>query len=103
MSETHNCTQRENITKLQTEVKAIFKRMDEQTALAKSVTELAASIKIMAVEMQTLRDDITEVKGDVKEMKAKPAKRWESLVGTVIAVIVTAVVTFLLTQAGIGG
>lgn len=44
-------------------------------------------------------DDLTE---KVEALEAKPAKRWDSLVGYVLSALVGGIVVFFLAQAGLG-
>lgn len=39
-----------------------------------------------------------EIKFAIEQIKEKPAKRWDSIVATIISVVVTAFVTYLLTR-----
>lgn len=39
-----------------------------------------------------------EIKSSIEQIKEKPAKRWDSIVATVISVVVTAFVTYLITK-----
>ena len=83
--------------------KTIFRRLDKQDEMIESVQKLATS-----VERLTLKQDGTEKKvdslcEDMDEIKAKPGKRWESVIQNIICTVAGALVMFLLTQLGLGG
>ena len=46
-------------------------------------------------------EKLDRLSGDVKELKAKPAKRWESIVEKVIGLVIAAVVGFALARLGL--
>lgn len=112
MNETHTCIREGDITRIQTEIRTIFKRIDEQTEISKSVSEMAACVKVMATEMKNMDErmndkmtgltkTIESVETDVKELKVKPARRWDSLVQTAITAILSALIAFLVTRVGL--
>jgi hypothetical protein len=57
----------------------------------------------LATREQRVEADVKEIKTDVKAIADKPAKRWESLIGQIISIVVAAVVGFLLAKIGLGG
>lgn len=50
----------------------------------------------------TILSTASETRAAVAELKAKPGKRWETVVDKVILIFVAAVIGFLLARAGIG-
>lgn len=86
---------------IQSELKATWKWIDEQKQLVESVQTLALSVRDLTNAQKNNTDAIATLQRDVDELKGKPAKRWESVVGVVITAIVTAVVTYGLTAAGL--
>lgn len=82
--------------------RTIFRRLDKSEKLAESVSELALSVRDL-VNAQTNTDKkVTTLCKDVAEIKAKPAKRWESVTADVIKLIVAALVGYLLSRVGLG-
>jgi seryl-tRNA synthetase len=94
--------------------KSAHKRLDAMEADNKVLHEMAADIKVLATNSATLNKDMDEVKKDVKnlkenpnpeiaelkcdvkELKEKPGKRWDTLVGVIIAFIVSGLGGFLI-------
>lgn len=96
------------ITKLTTEqarmgeqIKTLFNRQDEIKELTETVHKLALSIERQGLSLKTTDQKVDSLKTDVDEIKAKPAKRWDNVVGIVISVVITALVTYVLTAAGL--
>lgn len=61
---------------------------------------LATSVAVMAEQLKTMNSSVSTLKNEVEELSAKPAKRWESLVSTIIVSVVSAVLAFLLGKFG---
>lgn len=97
-----NCTKEGAIAGLQSDVKTIFKRMDEQLSITKAVYELTAEIRVMNNRLKTIENGQEQLKQDVEEMKAKPGKRWEVLIASAITAIVGLVIG-LFVSGGIAG
>ncbi len=83
------------------QIKTIFNTLQDQKQLTESVHTLAITVRDLANEQKNLSGAVSCVKKDVDELKEKPAKRWENLVSIVISIVVTALLTFALTKAGL--
>jgi hypothetical protein len=116
MENNAHCKKEGDIAALKSDIKTIFKRMDEQLTITKAVYDLTAEIRVMNSRLETiesgqrqLKEDVDSVKvidsrlatiekgqimikEDVEEMKAKPGKRWDSMVGAIIAAVVSLIV-----------
>ena len=76
-------------------------RIDKLETLAEQLADMAASIKVMAVSMQGMQAEQKEQGERLKKIEEEPADKWNSLVKTIITVIATAVVTYLLAKGGL--
>ena len=76
-------------------------RIDKLETLAEQLADMAASIKVMAVSMQGMQAEQKEQGERLKKIEEEPADKWNSLVKTVITVIATAFVTYLLAKGGL--
>jgi len=56
---------------------------------------------VQEVQYSTILEKLDSLEGKVDSLEAKPGKRWEEIVKTVITVAATAVVTFLLARVGL--
>lgn len=52
-------------------------------------------------DITNLKEKVTALEKDVEGIKEQPRQRWFSLLGTIISVVVTAIVTFILAKIGI--
>lgn len=64
----------------------------------KALTELTLSVQELATNQGNMKEDLTEIKTDVKSLSQVPAKRWNSLIDKLIAVIAGAFLTWLFTS-----
>ena len=56
---------------------------------------------IQGEQYKHIMEKLDRLSGDVKELKAKPAKRWESIVEKVLGLVIAAVVGFALARLGL--
>lgn len=66
-----------------------------------NLDELVGTVKVLAVREENVESDVKEIKKDVKSLTDKPGQRWEALVTQIIAIVVAAVVGFLLAKVGL--
>ena len=53
------------------------------------------------MQYEHILEKLDQLAGDVKELKAKPGKRWESIIEKVIGLLAAAVVGYVLAQIGL--
>lgn len=83
------------------QIKTLYAAINEQKELTKSVQELTISVKALTTSVANTDRRLDSVSTDIKEIKAKPVKRWEKVIEVGITVVVTALITFFLTKAGL--
>lgn len=88
------------LTKLESDLKTAFSKIDEVRNRQNAFDDLVISVKQLAIREENVEADIKEIKADVKTLTNKPAERWNDLVKTVIGLIVAAVVGFILAKVG---
>ena len=52
-------------------------------------------------DINNLKEKVTSIEKDVEGIKDQPRQRMFSLVGTIVSVVITAIVTFVLAKIGI--
>lgn len=77
---------------------SIERRMCDLEKLTESTHTLALATQAIAGKQEALSTSVTALQGDVDDLKAKPAKRWDALAGTLITVAATAFLTYLFTK-----
>lgn len=88
----------QDIAGLRSDMKAAFRRIDEQTKLTETVHKLATSVEFMAKEQARMSEEQERQRADIEELRLKPAKRWDSAVAQVIALVIAAVAGGLLSR-----
>ena len=94
-------TLRTDVAGLKSDVKTIFKRVDEQLALSKAVYELVAEVKVMAEKLQNLSDKQEAMSKELEALKTLPARRWEDVAKAAITSVIGGFVVFIFAKAGL--
>lgn len=81
--------------------KTIFHRLDKQDEMIESVRKLASSVERLTLKQDNIQNKVNDLCADVDEIKAKPGKRWDSIVEKVILTIVGALVGAALVKFGL--
>lgn len=80
-------------------------RLEERMLSVEKMTEkiesLTLSVHEMSYQVNRMVDSMAELNNRVSNIEKEPADKWKSLVSTAIGCIVTAVVVFVLTKAGL--
>ena len=88
------------LTEVEERTKSNQHRLDDVEARQNNLDKLASSVAVLAEREKNVEANVEEIKSDVKSLTAKPAKRWDNLVGQVITAIVAAIVGFILANIG---
>lgn len=95
------CDLDERVTRHTEQIKTAFNRIDDVKNLADSVHKLASSVEVLTREQQLSNSKMDKLAADVEEIKGRPAKKWDNMASTLLTVIITAVITFILAKIGI--
>ena len=77
------------------DIKAAFRRIDEQTRLTDTVHQLALSIRDLANKQENTQQAVASIRRDVDELKSRPARRWEAVMMEIIKYLALAAVGYL--------
>lgn len=86
------------LTQVEDRAKSNTKRLDEMEERQNNLEKLTTAVSLVQSEQKHLGESMEEVKGKLQTLLEKPGKRWESVVGAIIA----GVVGFLISKA-LGG
>ncbi len=78
--------------------KSNTKRLDKLETDHEVLARLATSIEVMATKQETISEKLDTVSEKVDVLEHVPAKRWNTLVKCVLTALVTAVVTWIITN-----
>lgn len=81
--------------------RTIFRRLDKQDEMIESVHKLATSVERLTLKQDSIQSKVDNLCSDMDEIKAKPGKRWESIIEKVILAIVAALVGAALAKFGL--
>lgn len=93
-------THEQRLTEVEARSKSNSHRIDDLEKRQDNLDELVSTVKVLAVREENVETDVKEIKNDVKSLTEKPAKRWDSVVNTIITTIVAAIVGFMLARLG---
>ena len=82
---------REEFDKLQAQVESNTKRLSDGDA----------TLKLINFRLDQIDKKLDELGREMNELKAKPAKRWESVSSTIIQWVVTALLAFIAIKMGL--
>ena len=77
------------------------KRLDKLETITDQIADMAASIKAMVVTMQAMQKEQEERGKRLADIEKKPADNWNQLVYSLIAMIATAAITYIITKGGL--
>ncbi|MBR2934060.1 MAG: hypothetical protein IKB79_00520 [Oscillospiraceae bacterium] len=89
------------LTEVEERAKSNQHRIEKLETSTEVLTRLATSMEVMAEKQERVADAVDELDGKVTALEAKPAKRWDELVNKLVLVTATAVLTWLLSRAGL--
>lgn len=79
-----------------------FDRLREQVeANTKRLSDGDATLKLINFRLDQIDKKLDEIGREMNELKAKPAKRWESVSTTIIQWVVTALLAFIAVKIGL--
>lgn len=84
---------RREIIVLNENMKATFKRLDEQKEMASSIHALAISVERQTAELKQQNREIASLRADIEAIKAKPARRWEVIISGIISAALASGIT----------
>lgn len=76
-------------------------RIDALERQMTTVNALTTSVALLEQKVDNIGEKVDSLCKDVKEIKGKPGQKWESLVSTVLKILVSAAVGFLLAKIGL--
>ncbi len=76
-------------------------RIDRLEKMSDQLADMAASIKTMAVTMQGMQKEQERQGKRLDDIERKPADNWNQLVYSIIAMVATAAITYIITKGGL--
>lgn len=84
-----------------TRLAVIESKLDEQKETKDTAYRAYNNAKENTKDINNLKEKVTGLEKEVEGIKDQPRQRWFSLIGTILSVVITAVVTFVLVKVGL--
>lgn len=91
----------ERLSRVEERAKSNSHRIEEVERRQDNLDELVGTVKALAVREENVESDVKEIKSDVKSLTSKPGQRWEKVVETIVTIVVSALVGFILAKIGL--
>ena len=76
-------------------------RLDKLENLMERINDLTVAVKELAANMKLMQQEQERQGERLESLEAEPAENWKTTVKTIITVIVSAAVTYIITKGGI--
>ena len=86
-----------NQARMEEQIKTLFRNQAEIRNLTETVQRLAVALEKQGAALSSNEQKLDGVKNDVDELKARPSRRWE----TMVAAVISGFVGFLLAKLGL--
>lgn len=84
--------------KVESSCSSAHKRIDELSTQITAINDLGISIATMATEMTSVKKTLDGIDGRLDTLENIPAKRWESIVQTVLGLLVAGAFGYFLAK-----
>ena len=84
-----------------TRLAVIESKLDEQKETKDTAYRAYNNAKENTKDINNLKEKVTGLEKEVESIKDQPRQRWFNLIGTILSVVITAVVTFVLVKVGL--
>lgn len=81
------------IQQIEDRSKSNCRRIETMEERQNVIYELATSVKVLATNQSAMNEKLDDVVEDVNQLKDEPGKKWKSLIGYILAALVSSGVT----------
>lgn len=85
------------------DIVTIKKDIADLSKVYDSIYGLTTNVSLLTEQMSRTIDDIKVIKSDVEEIKSIPLKNYDSIKKTIVNLIITAIVLYLISKTFLGG
>ena len=85
------------------DIVTIKKDIADLSKVYDSIYELTINVSLLTEQMSRTIDDIKVIKSDVVEIKNIPSRKYDNLINTIVNLIITAIVLYLINKTFLGG
>ena len=86
------------LTEIEDRCKSNSHRIDRLEQSSEALNRLASSVEVLATEQKNMYEKINSIDTKVTDLEKVPSSRWNSVIGYVIASLISAFITLILTK-----
>ena len=91
----------ERIGRSDDKMHSLDRRLSKVEELSDKLGEMAVTMQGMLVTLQNMQKEQSEQGERLRKIEEEPVDKWNKLIGTVITVLATAAITWMLSKGGI--
>ena len=91
------------LTEVDQRCKSNTRRLDKMEGALDALNKLATSVEVMTHKITDMDSSLQKLDARVEAQESKPGKRWDSLVSTIIGIVVGAIMALVFSKIGIPG
>lgn len=91
---------RERMARIEDEDRRQNHRLEKLEGVVESLSELTASVREMAVTLASMQNELEKQGKRLETIEDEPAEKWHKATWTIVTVLITAAVTYLLSRIG---
>ena len=91
----------ERIGRIDDKTNDLNRRLSKVEELSDKLTDMAITMKGMLTTLENMQKEQSEQGERLRKIEEEPADKWNKVVSTVITVLVTAALTWLISKGGI--
>jgi predicted RecB family endonuclease len=89
------------LAQVEERVEANTHHLEKLEAEHETLRELAGTMRVMAEKQSHMAESMDKLDAKVEVLESKPGKRWDSVVDTIVKLVVGAFIGYLLLKAGL--
>ena len=89
------------LQKIKDDLKVMTARLDKQAKLVEDIQQLSLNVAALSQNMQQMLEEMKNQNLRLNTLEQKPMKRWDSILDTIIKLVISAGVGVLLVKIGL--
>lgn len=89
------------MTEIEVRSKSNTRRIEDIEKRQDDIERLAISVEKLALRESNVENNVNEIKTKVDKLANKSGQRWDSLIDKIVAILIAAIVGFILAKIGL--
>lgn len=86
---------------IHSDLKTMEARLNKQAAMVGDIQQISLNVAALSNNMQQMLEEMKKQNDRLNNLEQKPIKRWDGILDTIIKLVVTAGITFILVKLGL--